>query len=78
MFTAKMSLVVCDTSAKVQLLLDEADKLDSLKTIVVMDKMSEKNIADAKTHGIKLISFQTVMVCMPLSYKVYPHFHISS
>ena len=59
-----MSVVVCDTSAKVQLLLDQADKMDSLKTIVVMDKMSEKNIADAKTRGIKLVSFQTVMVSM--------------
>ncbi|XP_045213523.2 long-chain-fatty-acid--CoA ligase 1-like isoform X2 [Mercenaria mercenaria] len=56
-----MSLVVCDTSDKAQLLLDKAECLNTLKTIVVMDKISENNIAAAKKHGIKLISFRTVM-----------------
>lgn len=55
-----MSLVVCDTSDKVQLLLDKADSMKSLKTIVVMDKISESNISSAQKHGIKLVPFSKV------------------
>lgn len=62
-----MSLVVCDNSTRTKLLLDKAADLKSLKTIVVMDTVSEDNKSSAQKHGIKLIQFQDVMVINFLS-----------
>lgn len=57
-----MTVVVCDKAEKAQLLLDKANNLRSLKTLIIMDKISEKNKETAEKHGIKLIPFRDVVV----------------
>lgn len=57
-----MSLVVCDSAAKVKLLLDKAEDLASLKCIVVMEAASEENVTSAKKHGIRLVQYKDVLV----------------
>lgn len=57
----QMTVVVCDKAEKAQLLLDKANNLRSLKTLIIMDKISEKNKETAEKHGIKLIPFRDVV-----------------
>ncbi|KAL4239460.1 Long-chain-fatty-acid--CoA ligase 5 [Mactra antiquata] len=55
-----MTVVICDTAARVQLLLDKAGDMPSLKTIVVMDKITDQNQTTAKQYNVKLVPFETV------------------
>ena len=57
-----MTVVVCDKAAKAQLLLDKASNLKSLKRLIIMDEISDKNRETAAKHGIKLIPFRDVVV----------------
>ena len=57
-----MTVVVCDKAAKAQLLLDKASNLKSLKRLIIMDEISDKNRETAAKHGIKLIPFREVVV----------------
>ena len=59
---AEMTVVVCDKAAKAQLLLDKASNLKSLKRLIIMDEISDKNRETAAKQGIKLIPFRDVVV----------------
>ena len=63
-----MTLVVCDKAEKAQLLLDKASSLKSLKTLIIMDDISEKNRETAAKHGIKVVAFRDVVVRALLFY----------
>ena len=62
-----MTTVICDKAEKAQALLDNAEKIPSLKTIIVVDTISEGNQATAKKHNIRLLSFREVEVCSNVS-----------
>lgn len=57
----EMTLVVCDKAEKAQLLLDKAGSLKSMKTLIIMDEISEKNRETAAKHGIKVVAFRDVV-----------------
>ena len=69
MLTAEMSLVVCDKAEKAQLLLEKAPSLKSLKCLVIMDTISDKNKQTAKEHNIRLVAFKDVLVSRSLLNK---------
>ncbi|XP_041363771.1 long-chain-fatty-acid--CoA ligase 6-like [Gigantopelta aegis] len=55
-----MTTVICDKAEKAQGLLDNAEEIPSLKTIIVMDTISDSNQATAKKHNIRVLSFEEV------------------
>ncbi|XP_064624929.1 long-chain-fatty-acid--CoA ligase 5-like isoform X2 [Lineus longissimus] len=56
----EMTTVVCDKAAKAQLLLDGAEKMPSLKRIIIMDDISNNNQETASKHGIEVVSFTQI------------------
>ncbi|XP_046560296.1 long-chain-fatty-acid--CoA ligase 1-like [Haliotis rubra] len=57
---SEMATVVCDTSTRVERLLDSAETTPSLKTIIIMDDPTSDVIKQAEAHGIKILSFAEV------------------
>ncbi|XP_070575903.1 long-chain-fatty-acid--CoA ligase 6-like [Ptychodera flava] len=55
-----MKVVVCDVQAKVELLLDKADRTPTLQQIVVMETVSDEIKETAKENNIDIISFTDV------------------
>ncbi|XP_041363216.1 long-chain-fatty-acid--CoA ligase 5-like [Gigantopelta aegis] len=54
------STIVCGDSAKAQFILDDADKITSLRTVIVIDTVSHTNLETAKKQNIQVLSFQDV------------------
>ena len=57
-----MSIVVCDTTLKVNKLLKIHDQIKSVKTIVVMNEKENVDGMLADKAGINVISFKDAMV----------------
>ena len=57
-----MSIIVCDTSQKANLLIKDANRWQKLRQIVVMNGLEDVNKELAETKNIKLISFSDTLV----------------
>ena len=59
-----MSLVVCDSSEKVNKLLQFHSEMKSIQTIVMINDITEQDKAVAEKQGVKLIAFQDALVSL--------------
>ena len=57
-----MKVVVVDNMSKVKALLDQASALPTLKTIVVMEDITNNNAEEGNKAGIKILSFDDLLV----------------
>ncbi|XP_071808946.1 long-chain-fatty-acid--CoA ligase 5-like [Asterias amurensis] len=56
----EISLVVCDTSKRAEILLDQAASMPGLKQIVIMEEATEEMKMKATSHNIELLQFADV------------------
>lgn len=59
---AEISLVICDKNEKVALLLAHKDRTASLRTIIVMETVSQENMKAAEALGLTLVQFKDLEV----------------
>ena len=57
-----MSMVICDTEKKLQLMLDSMDETPSLKTAVVIQNLSDEIRSAAKDKGLDVCTFDEMVV----------------
>ncbi|XP_077865938.1 long-chain-fatty-acid--CoA ligase 5-like [Saccoglossus kowalevskii] len=57
---AEISTIVCDTSAKVKLLLNNATKIPAMKTIIMFDTPTDEVKEDALKHGVEIRHYNEV------------------
>ncbi|XP_060559682.1 long-chain-fatty-acid--CoA ligase 1-like isoform X2 [Ruditapes philippinarum] len=55
---AELNLIICDKNEKVKNLLGRMSETPNLKTLVVMEKLSEENETLAKQHGVQLMQYE--------------------
>ena len=59
---ASMSMVICDTEKKLQMILDTIDNTPSLKTAVVLQPISNELRVLAKEKGIDVSTYDEMIV----------------
>ena len=64
--TGGINVVACDSAERAQLLIDNGSQMTSLKTIILMEAVTEEVRQAAQVAGIKLLHFEEVEVRMAL------------
>ena len=57
-----MSLLLCDTTAKVESILQNIGNTPSLKTVVLMTSVSEELKSNAQEAGVQLVAWEDMLV----------------
>ena len=57
-----MSLLLCDTTAKVESILQNIGNTPNLKTVVLMTSVSEELKSNAQEAGVQLVAWEDLLV----------------